>query len=201
MSGFGEVNEPRTARAHINEQKEDKRTDRTNTRRIRGSFSHRCRSPRQPAKWLLQIILAHCLSSCPALLLGCGFWKDNCTQRVCKSWQRLLNWSFCMMWLHWPTVSWQMRHFAYFCCGRVETEHSIYLWLNSPHEPSHRWERCSHSDFAFCRGTHFKITIWALHCSGFTVWIKFKQAHANTESPLTLFCTDKLCHGRCVEVQ
>lgn len=41
---------------------------------------------------------------------------------------------------------------------------------------------------AFWRGTHFKIIIWAHHCSGFTVWIKFKQAHANTESPLTLFC-------------
>lgn len=76
---------------------------------------------------------------------------------------------FCMMWLHWPTVSWQMLHFAYFCCGHVETQHTIYLWLNSPHEPSHRWEQCSHTHFAFWRGTHFKIIIWALHCSGFTV--------------------------------
>lgn len=91
--------------------------------------------------------------------------------------------------------------FAYFCCGHVETQHTIYLWLNSQHEPSHRRERCSHSDFTFWRRTHFTIMIWALYCSGFTVWIKFKQAHANIESPLTLFRTDKLCHGRCVAVQ
>lgn len=92
--------------------------------------------------------------------------------------------------------------FAYFCCESIERRHTIHLWVNSPREPSRRWERRSFFHLAFSSWTHTKLLferriVLALQC----VPIQFKHIHANTESPLTLFSTDKLCRVRCGAVQ
>lgn len=190
--------------AHINTRKEDQRIDRTNTRRARGSFSHRRRSPRQPARWLFApyfgfIVTVHVVLCYQAVGSPGKTAEYPKGVHVLAATAELVRFAWCgytgQQFLDKCLI------FAHFCCGRVETQHAIYLWLNSQREPSHGREPCSHSDFTVWRRTHFTIMIWALYCSGFTVWIKFKQAHANIESPLTLFCTDKLCHGRCVAMQ
>lgn len=158
-------------------QKEDKRIDRTNTRCIRGSFSHRCRSPRQPARWLLRIILAHCLSSCSALLPSWGFsWKDNWSQRVCKSW-RLLHCSV----LH--DVVTQANSFltnASFC---------IFLLWTCPNT-AHRLPLVELSPWTILRvrtmpfeGELISKLLFERHCSGFTVWIKLKQRTQTLNHP------------------